>query len=43
MIPKHYDKWEFDQAASLLEVAPYEAKEKYEQYIKQYGEPSNIL
>lgn len=41
MIPKHYDKWEFDQAAALHEIAPQEAKEKYEEYMEKY--PQDLL
>ena len=33
---KYYDKWQFDQAFNLIETNPHEAKNRFEEYLKQY-------
>lgn len=35
---KYFNKWEFEQAVSLISDDPFEAKNKFEEYIKQYPE-----
>lgn len=33
---KHFDKWEFDNAANIINSNPYEAKLRFENYISKY-------
>lgn len=42
MKSKYYNEWEFNQALSLHETNPFEAKNKYEEYLKKYPKDYSI-